>query len=102
MSGAGGFHLPQPFSPPGGGQISPGSITYTTSQDRDGRIVYHPFKAVTASYQTPQGVVHGIQWVPAEATQILPAGAMPANAEFAASWNRGQLSRDEEKQIKQW
>jgi hypothetical protein len=32
------------------------------------------------SYQTPQGVVHGIQWVPAEATQILPAGARPATA----------------------
>lgn len=32
------------------------------------------------SYQTPQGVVHGIQWVPAEATQILPVGAQPATA----------------------
>lgn len=32
------------------------------------------------SYQTPQGVIHGIQWVPAEATQMLPAGATPANA----------------------
>jgi hypothetical protein len=32
------------------------------------------------SYQTPNGVVAGIQWVPAEATQILPAGAKPAGA----------------------
>ena len=31
------------------------------------------------SYQTPNGVVSGIQWVPADATQILPANAIPAN-----------------------
>lgn len=77
------------------------------------------------SYQTPSGVVTGIQWVPAEATQILPAGAQPANAvsvessltpltsflteshlspnkEFAASWNRGYLSRDDQKALKEW
>ncbi|KAH7931283.1 hypothetical protein BV22DRAFT_998529 [Leucogyrophana mollusca] len=88
---------PQPFSPPAGGEISPGSITYTTSTGPDGRVIYHPF-----SYQTPQGVVHGIQWVPAEATQILPQGAQPANAEFAASWNRGNLSRDDEKALEKW
>lgn len=33
-----------------------------------------------SSYQTPQGVIQGIQWVPAEATQILPSNATPANA----------------------
>jgi hypothetical protein len=33
-----------------------------------------------ASYKTSSGVVSGIQWVPAEATQILPSGAQPANA----------------------
>lgn len=73
------------------------------------------------SYQTAQGVVHGIQWVPAEATQILPTGAQPANAvrpqiarvlpmtstefmnqEFAASFNRGQLSREEERELDKW
>lgn len=31
------------------------------------------------SYQTAAGVVTGIQWVPAEATNILPAGAQPAS-----------------------
>lgn len=31
------------------------------------------------SYQTPQGIVSGIQWVPAEATQVLPTGATPAH-----------------------
>jgi hypothetical protein len=35
---------------------------------------------VDLSYQTPSGVVSGIQWVPAESTQVLPAGAQPANA----------------------
>ncbi|KIK44438.1 hypothetical protein CY34DRAFT_79794 [Suillus luteus UH-Slu-Lm8-n1] len=104
MSGTGGFtppqqplQQPQPYSPPSGGQIAPGSITYTTSTSADGQVTYHPF-----SYQTAQGVVHGIQWVPAEATQILPTGAQPANAEFAASFNRGQLSREEEKELDKW
>ncbi|KAG1892776.1 hypothetical protein F4604DRAFT_1564513 [Suillus subluteus] len=101
MSGTGGFaspqQQPQPYSPPSGGQIAPGSITYTTSTSTDGTVTYHPF-----SYQTAQGVVHGIQWVPAEATQILPTGAQPANAEFAASFNRGQLSRGEERELEKW
>ncbi|KAG1792398.1 uncharacterized protein HD556DRAFT_1432578 [Suillus plorans] len=105
MNGTGGFsppqqqpqQQPQPYSPPSGGQIAPGSITYTTSTSADGQVTYHPF-----SYQTPQGVVHGIQWVPAEATQILPTGAQPANAEFAASFNRGQLSREEERELEKW
>ncbi|EGO01643.1 hypothetical protein SERLA73DRAFT_166188 [Serpula lacrymans var. lacrymans S7.3] len=88
---------PQPYTPPSGTQISPGSITYTTSTGSDGRVIYHPFR-----YDTPQGIVHGIQWVPAEATQILPSGAQPANAEFAASWNRGMLSRDDEKALHKW
>ena len=121
MSGTGGFAVPQqqpqPYSPPSGGQIAPGSITYTTSTNADGQVVYHPFRydricpvnqlrldlsisqsgackasdldvdeltsldpIMICSYQTPQGVVTGIQWVPAEATQILPTGAQPANA----------------------
>lgn len=35
---------------------------------------------ITFSYQTPNGKVTGIQWVPAEATQMLPSGAQPATA----------------------
>ena len=30
------------------------------------------------SYRTSQGVVSGIQWVPIDATSVLPAGAAPA------------------------
>lgn len=94
---------PTPAYSAGGGQpINPGSITYTTSTGPDGRVIYHPFRAVPASYQTPNGIVSGIQWVPAEATQVLPAGAQPANADFAASWNRGHLTREDEKSLKQW
>ena len=40
------------------------------------------------SYQTPTGVVSGIQWVPAEATQILPQNAIPANQVRPASADR--------------
>ncbi|KAF9468882.1 hypothetical protein BDZ94DRAFT_549085 [Collybia nuda] len=93
---------PRPYSPSPGAVIAPNSITYTTSTGPDGRTIYHPFKAVAASYQTPNGVVSGIQWVPAEATQTLPAGAQPANADFAASWNRGHLSRDDASALNEW
>ncbi|KIJ20095.1 hypothetical protein PAXINDRAFT_68156 [Paxillus involutus ATCC 200175] len=89
--------MPQPYSPASGAQIESGAITYTTTTGPDGRTVYHPF-----SYQTPQGVVHGIQWVPAEATQILPAGATPATAEFAASWDRSHSTRHDEKAFDRW
>ncbi|TFK74398.1 hypothetical protein BDN72DRAFT_51972 [Pluteus cervinus] len=85
-----------------GNQIAPGTITYTTSQGPDGRTIYHPFKAVPASYQTPSGLVTGIQWIPAEATQVLPVGATPANSEFAASWNRGTLSKEDQKALEKW
>ncbi|KII95882.1 hypothetical protein PLICRDRAFT_170481 [Plicaturopsis crispa FD-325 SS-3] len=101
-SAASSLAHPTPYTPPAGGQIQEGAITYTTSQDANGRLVYHPFRAVPASYQTANGIVTGIQWVPAEATTILPPGAQPANAEFAASWNRGYLSREDEKALKDW
>jgi hypothetical protein len=89
-----------PSSAPGG-QIQPGTITYTTSTSPDGRLTYHPFKAVPVSYQTNSGVVSGIQWVPAEATSVLPAGAQPAAADFVSSWARGQSNRDD-KALKEW
>ncbi|KAI3596792.1 hypothetical protein WG66_016389 [Moniliophthora roreri] len=90
---------PQSPSP---GHIQPGSITYTTSTGPDGKIIYHPFKAVPASYQTPSGIVSGIQWVPAEATQILPAGAQPASTDFEEAWNRGNLTREDKAALKEW
>ncbi|KAJ7276143.1 hypothetical protein B0H12DRAFT_1083793 [Mycena haematopus] len=103
------YRAASPFGPnyaqqtqPYGGQIVPGQVTYTTSTDADGRVVYHPFKAVAASYQTPTGIVSGIQWVPAEATKVLPPGAQPANAEFAASWSRTPISKEEQKALKDW
>ncbi|KAF5364368.1 hypothetical protein D9756_000792 [Leucocoprinus leucothites] len=83
--------------PPASGDIVPGSVTYTTSTGPDGRILYHTFKAVAASYQTPTGIVSGIQWVPAEATHILPQGAQPASADFA--WSRGNNDKDK---LKEW
>ncbi|KAH9999368.1 hypothetical protein BJV77DRAFT_1064275 [Russula vinacea] len=89
---------PAPNSAPGS-QIQPGTITYTTSTSPDGRSIYHPFKAVPVSYQTANGVVSGIQWVPAEATSVLPAGAQPANSDFVSSWGRG--NRDD-KALKEW
>ncbi|KAI0047307.1 hypothetical protein FA95DRAFT_1267312 [Auriscalpium vulgare] len=92
---------PQPLGAPGSGQIAPGTITYTTSTSPDGRVTYHPFKAVPVSYQTASGVVSGIQWIPAEATSVLPTGAQPANADFAASWSRGNQNKDE-RALKEW
>ncbi|KZT12906.1 uncharacterized protein LAESUDRAFT_753942 [Laetiporus sulphureus 93-53] len=87
---------PQMFPPsspqPQAAQIQPGAITYTTSVAPDGQIIYNPFKAVPASYQTPQGIISGIQWVPVEATQVIPAGAVPASADIVASLNRGQVA----------
>jgi hypothetical protein len=91
-----------PQSPGGGPQITPGSITYTTSTGPDGTVIYHPFKAVPASYQTPTGIVTGIQWVPASATQILPNGAQPASVEFAEAWSRGNLSKEDQKNLRDW
>ncbi|KAH8830644.1 hypothetical protein DL96DRAFT_1593797 [Flagelloscypha sp. PMI_526] len=84
--------------------IAPGAITYTTSQSPDGRVVYQPFKAVQASYQTPNGIVHGIQWVPIEATNVVPTGAQPASADFAAMWQRGNpnMTPQDEQNIKDW
>ncbi|KAL6298737.1 hypothetical protein BKA93DRAFT_830439 [Sparassis latifolia] len=81
-------------------QIQPGAITYTTTTGPDGQVTYHPFRAVAASYQTSQGVVSGIQWVPAEATQVLPVGATPATSDIMASFNRQadkEWQREEER-----
>ncbi|KAJ7937330.1 hypothetical protein B0H13DRAFT_209133 [Mycena leptocephala] len=103
------YRAPSPFSAeyqqraqPYSGQIQPGQVTYTTSTDTDGRVIYHPFRAVAASYQTPTGIVSGIQWVPAEATKVLPPGAQPANSEFAAAWSRNPISKEEQKALKEW
>ncbi|KAI0269190.1 hypothetical protein BC834DRAFT_616728 [Gloeopeniophorella convolvens] len=90
----------QPMSAPGG-QIQPGTITYTTSTSPDGRLTYHPFKAVPVSYQTNAGIVSGIQWIPAEATSVVPSGAQPAGADFVSSWNRGGQNRDE-RALREW
>ncbi len=81
--------------------------------------VSHVDRRDRCSYQTPTGIVSGIQWIPAEATEILPAGAQPATEvrlvlsmihtdvdqqpqEFAASWQRGYLSKDEQRSLKDW
>ncbi|KZT27016.1 hypothetical protein NEOLEDRAFT_1177189 [Neolentinus lepideus HHB14362 ss-1] len=95
-------YSPSPATAGGSAQITPGTITYTTSAGPDGRVVYHPFRAVPASYQTPSGIVNGIQWIPAEATNVLPAGAQPANSDFAAAWNRNYMNKDEDRHLKDW
>ncbi|KAF7348041.1 hypothetical protein MSAN_01756500 [Mycena sanguinolenta] len=82
--------------------VAPGQVTYTTSLDADGQPVYHPFKAVAATYQTPTGIVSGIQWVPGESTWVYPTDARPANVEFAAAWSRWPLSKEEQKAVKDW
>ena len=81
-----------------------GAITYTTSHTSDGKVVYHPYKAVPATYQTPSGAVSGIQWIPMDPTPIMPAGGVPAGTDFAASWARGgsEMTKEQEKQHKEW
>ncbi|KAJ7228940.1 hypothetical protein GGX14DRAFT_346039 [Mycena pura] len=106
------YRAPSPFGPehqqraqPYSGQIAPGQITYTTSTDSDGRVIYHPFKCndrSSSSYQTPAGIISGVQWVPAEATKVLPPGAQPANSEFAAAWSRTPITKEEQKALKEW
>ncbi|KAF7355088.1 hypothetical protein MSAN_01424300 [Mycena sanguinolenta] len=93
-------------------QIAPGQVTYTTCASR--RAAYSPHldfldpqtpmaeSCITHSGLSRLGIVSGIQWVPAEATRVLPQGAQPANAEFAASWSRTPISKDEQKALKDW
>ncbi|KAK7681422.1 hypothetical protein QCA50_015514 [Cerrena zonata] len=57
--------------------IQPGSVTYTTSMAPDGITKYHSFKAVPASYQTPNGIVSGIQWIPTDTVDFVPDGLTP-------------------------
>ncbi|KIY73769.1 hypothetical protein CYLTODRAFT_416790 [Cylindrobasidium torrendii FP15055 ss-10] len=97
QAGGGLQHLPGNEAVP-----QPGSVIYTTSNTPDGRIVYNPFKAVPASYQTPNGVVSGIQWVPAEATHVFPIGGQPAPEEFSQAWQRGTLPTADPRVLKDW
>ncbi|KAG2158951.1 uncharacterized protein EDB93DRAFT_1117218 [Suillus bovinus] len=79
------------------GQITPGTITYTTSSNADGHVINHPFRAVPASYQTSQGIVHGLQWVPADATQISLTGAQLSNTGLAAgSFDLDSLRKEDD------
>lgn len=52
------LHQPQPYTPPSGGQIVPGTITYTTSTGVDGRVIYHPFKYV---FYTPTAIFNALR-----------------------------------------
>ncbi|KAF9534950.1 hypothetical protein CPB83DRAFT_901872 [Crepidotus variabilis] len=90
--------------PTGPAQVGPGAITYTTSQGPDGRVIYHPFKAVSASYQTPSGIISGIQWIPAEATTTMPVGGIPAaNKSDYPAWPGNDFARKEEpKSTQEW
>ncbi|KAF8803801.1 hypothetical protein BYT27DRAFT_7195140 [Phlegmacium glaucopus] len=81
---------PQPHLPSSNVQV--GSTTYTTSTGPDGRTLYHHLKAVAASYQTPNGVVSGIQWVPADA----PVPSV-AQSEFYTNRSTGGYGYKEDK-----
>ncbi|KAF7331865.1 hypothetical protein MKEN_00066600 [Mycena kentingensis (nom. inval.)] len=98
----GPYAAPQQQAQPQQPQVTPNQVVYTTSTDSNNRIVYHPFKAVAASYQTPNGIISGIQWVPAESTLVLPTGARPADADFAAAWSRTPITKEEQKALKEW
>ncbi|CAL1699190.1 unnamed protein product [Somion occarium] len=79
--------------------VEPGSVIYTTSTTPDGRVIYHPFKAVPASYQTPNGIVSGIQWVPVESTSEPLPLASSANSGFYASWQKTPRGFYEREQV---
>ncbi|KAI0309654.1 hypothetical protein OF83DRAFT_1179372 [Amylostereum chailletii] len=95
--------LPMGASP---AQIAPGTITYTTSYAPNGSLQYHTFKAVPVSYQIPDAhgvlrVQEGMQWIPADATSVLPQNAMPASSDFASAWKKG-LFKDNDHALKEW
>ncbi|KAF8901649.1 hypothetical protein CPB84DRAFT_1846651 [Gymnopilus junonius] len=77
--------------PTGIAQVGPGAVTYTTSTGPDGRIIYQSYRAVAASYQTPNGVVSGIQWVP-DPTAAPPSGSQlvyPTGSSEPSLWRGG-------------
>ncbi|KAG1885326.1 uncharacterized protein F5891DRAFT_1087339 [Suillus fuscotomentosus] len=117
VDGVGGFRIhelqPQLYPPDhshiahswaANGQITPGTITYTTSTNSaDGQVTKHPFRAVPVSYQTSQGIVHGLQWVPTDATQILLTGTQLPNTGLAAGSFALDLSgREDDVVSKKW
>ncbi|KDQ64923.1 hypothetical protein JAAARDRAFT_242513 [Jaapia argillacea MUCL 33604] len=100
VAGGGGFQrgaasTPGPFlaSSVQQEQIVPGSTTYTTTVGADGRVVYHRFRAIAARYETPQGIVEGVQLVPFP-VQIPPPDAIPATSTLGAPWNGVSTDRD--------
>ncbi|GJJ07691.1 hypothetical protein Clacol_001896 [Clathrus columnatus] len=75
-------------------------MTYTTLR-QDGQILYSIYSAEPSSYQTPQGIVHGIQWQLVEVTPVLPAKLPPADRDFFASWGpNGEKER--QRMIENW
>ncbi|KDR83429.1 hypothetical protein GALMADRAFT_235562 [Galerina marginata CBS 339.88] len=101
-------YIPHNGLPTGTAQVGPGAMTYTTSTGPDGRIIYQPFKAVAASYQTPSGVVSGIQWIPGEPTTVRPSGSQYSNppaADPGGGWHGGGYSssyKDEYTSAPEW
>ncbi|KAF9057428.1 hypothetical protein BJ165DRAFT_31692 [Panaeolus papilionaceus] len=89
-----GDHLLQQL-PSGAAQVGPGAVTYTASVGPDGRPIYQQFKAVAASYQTPKGIVNGIQWVPSDTTRTLPLGVQIGSSvnpmDYASSRQAGYI-----------
>lgn len=54
----------------------------------DGRSVFQLFRAVPASFPTPQGMINGVQWTPIDMVSSPPPGAIPANPEFVNGFVR--------------
>lgn len=119
MDNVGGFIIPEPqqqlYQLPqashshiahlwaANGDIEPGTTTYTTSTNADGQVAYHPFRAVPVSYQTSRGIVHGFQWVPADATQILLTGTqLPYTGLAAGSFSLDLPGREDDMVFKKW
>ncbi|KAG6868463.1 hypothetical protein C0993_002438 [Termitomyces sp. T159_Od127] len=78
-----------PLQPPPSAPIpADGSLAYVQYTGDQGQPQYRVFKAVRASYTISNNVVNGMQWVPVETIDTLPAGARPASPEFLAFMNR--------------
>lgn len=119
MNGVGGFRIPEPQAQPYpptqashshiahhwavNSRIEPGTITYTTTTNADGQVTNYPFRAVPVSYQTSQGIVHDLQWVPADTTQVLLTDAQLPNTGLAAgSFGLDLLDREDDVVFKKW
>lgn len=96
------MHSPQLGGPQPPAPIQAGDMTYTTSIGPDGRPIYHLFRAESASYRSPQGLIHGIQWVAIDPLYDEPEDIRPASVDWIQQWARNRNDPREEKMWKEW